>query len=518
MKRIAAAAVLFYVFLLVAKLVAAARLSLFGDEAFYFECARRLALAYSDHPFMTALFVRGGIEIFGPTTFATRFLFIVVGAAMPFLVYALGRPHVSTRDAFLGACLSLLVPATAWFGVLAIPDAPLMLFVGLSLLAFDRAVRSGSPGWFALAGIATALGLATHLRFVFVPFAFFVFLLATPLGRAQWKRLGLYLYTLVALPGFLPVLLLNIAEDFRPLKFQGEERHEGGAQLDGILKHVPAQMAACTPLLYVALIATLIVVTRRAFASRPQKESTPALFALVSLVHLGVFFATSPIADTSHASIHWPAPGYLPLLPFVPGVLREFCSRGAVVVRRALTRFALAFAGIVLMLAFLELMAHPFEIEALKKPFTGYEVAAASVEKELLANPSHYGAPPLVVADHYILGGNLEQQLLEKGIAIDLFVLDHAKNREHGRALQYELWRMDEPSLARLRAGRTALVIAEKNQSSGGKTRPQSWGRWEPHIAGLFETLTPLDRVVKESGGKEPRDFRLYRGDSVKGR
>ena len=57
----------------------ASRLELFGDEAFYFLCSRRLDLAYADHPFMTALWVRGGTLLLGPTPLGVRLLFLVSG-------------------------------------------------------------------------------------------------------------------------------------------------------------------------------------------------------------------------------------------------------------------------------------------------------------------------------------------------------------------------------------------------------------------------------------------------------
>lgn len=503
----------FFAFLVIARAIAAARLGLFGDEAFYFQCARRLAIAYSDHPFMTASLVRGGIELFGPTTFGTRFVFQLIGVVFPFLIYLLAKPHVDRRDAVLAAGVSLAIPATAWFGVIAIPDAPLMLFALLALLTFDRASRangSSALGWYALSGVCTALGLATHLRFVLVPFAFFLWLVLTRLGREQWRRLGLWIYALLATPGFLPVLLFNIQLDWQPLEFQGKDRH-AGASFDGFLKHIPLQLGAVTPLLYVALIAVLVGLVKRS-RKVTEGETSPALLAIFSLVQLGIFFVTSPIADTEHATIHWPAPGYLPLLPFLPGFLRQFGEAAAW--KRRLAIATPASGAILLLLTYLELSFHPFGLEFLKKPFTGYETAADHVAAAIESSPGRFGTPPRVFADHYILAGNLEQRLLERGIAIDLFVADHEKNHEHGRALQFQIWGMDEPGL-RKRVGETALVIAEKNQSRSGNKKPQSWANWEPHLADFFREFSALDRVVVESGGKDPRDFRLYVGTDI---
>lgn len=511
MSRTLLLAVAFFAFLTIAKIVCASDLALFGDEAFYFQCARRLALAYSDHPFMTALLARAGIEMLGPTTLGVRLLFLAAGFAIPFLVYALAKDHVETNEARLAAACSLVVPATAWIGVLAIPDAPLLFWALLALLGFDRARRTGSLLAFALAGIATAAALATHLRAVLVPFGFFLFLVCTASGRREWKRPGIWIYALTSLPGFLPVLLFNLGLDWRPLRFQGQDRHQGGASFDGFLEHLPLQMAACTPLLYVALIATLVVLLRRA----SRGDATAQLFALFALAHLGVFFVTSPIADTEHATIHWPAPGYLPLLVFLPATLREFVARRPTVFRRRLAVATPALGAVILFLAFLELAFHPFGFEPLVRPFSGHREAAARTAELIDRHATQLGTPPLVVADHYILAGNLEQQLLARGVAIDLFVLDHRKNHEHGRALQFELWGMDEASLPKLRAGRDALVVLERNQSRSSPEKPQSWAKWEPHVESFFTDVDKFEPLRVESGGKDPRDYRFWLGRGI---
>lgn len=511
MSRLVLGAAAFFVFLTVAKVVCAADLALFGDEAFYFQCARRLAIAYSDHPFMTAFAARIGIELLGPTTLGVRASFLAAGVALPFLIHALAKPHVGERDARLAAAISLVLPATAWIGVLAIPDAPLMLWALLALLLFDRGRRTGSALAFALAGLATAAALATHLRAVLIPFGFFLWLVATAAGRSEWRRPGIWSYALCALPGFLPVLLFNLELDWRPLRFQGQDRHQGGASLEGFVEHLPLQAAACTPLLYVAAIATLVLLVRRA----RKGDATAQLFAAFSLAHLGVFFVTSPIADTEHATIHWPAPGYLPLLVFLPATLRDFVARDPTPLRRGLVIATPALGGVVLFLAFLEMAFHPFGFEPLVRPFRGYREAASRAAEEIERRAASLGSPPLVVADHYILAGNLEQQLLARGVAIDLFVLDHRKNHEHGRALQFELWDMDESSLLRDRAGRDALVVLERNQSRSSPEKPQAWAKWEPHVEAMFRSVEKLEPVRVESGGKDPRDFRFWWGRTI---
>ena len=65
-------------------------------------------------------------------------------------------------------------------------------------------------------------------------------------------------------------------------------------------------------------------------------DDRAALLFLFSAVHLGLYLVTSPLADTSHATIHWPAPGYLPLIVFLPDLLRGFVQRRPTRGRRTL--------------------------------------------------------------------------------------------------------------------------------------------------------------------------------------
>ena len=69
-----------------AKLVVAARLPLFVDEAFYWQEGQHLAAAYSDLPGLTAWLARLGVEIGGHHVLALRLPFLAIGALLPLLV------------------------------------------------------------------------------------------------------------------------------------------------------------------------------------------------------------------------------------------------------------------------------------------------------------------------------------------------------------------------------------------------------------------------------------------------
>lgn len=485
-----------------ARAVAASRRDLFGDEAFYWMCSRRLALAYVDHPFMTALWVRAGSSLLGARPAGARLLFLLLGALLPWLLYLLARPLVGRRDALLAAGATQLVPVLAVGAFLAVPDVPLALFSALSLLGFERATRTGSAWAWCLAGAAAGLALATHYRALLIPASYLLYLLATPRGRAQWGRRGLWIGAAAMLPGLLPVLLFNLEHGFAPLRFQFVDRHAPSPSLRGVLAHLRLQLAAVSPLLYVALAGVLVGASRRG----ARGDDRAALLALFALVHLGAFLVASPFSDARHVSLHWTAPGYLPLLVLLPGALRDFAA-GRGEFARGLAWVVPASALLITAALMLEVATGVFGSRELSRAFGGWSEAAAAVRAELPDIPALPDGPTLLVADDYLLAGNLEMRL---GSRVRVYVLDHAKHAEHGRALQFRLWGIDEAGL-RERAGASALVVLDRDQS-----RSSAWGAWRRHVASLFDALLPLAEARAEGRRPGAPRFYLFRGVGVR--
>ena len=460
-------------------------------------CSLRPDLAYADHPFMAAMLMRAGHELLGVSTLGARASFLVLGALFPVLVVCLARPQVGSRDAWAAAGLSLVAPATASLGLLAIPDVPLLFFAGTALLAFERATRTGGTGWWLLAGLAMALGLASHLRFVLTPLAFLLYLLATPGGRAWWRRPGPWWMAAVALPGLLPVLVHNLRVGFGPIRYQVIDRHGDALDLAALADHVLEQAIAVTPLLYGALLLVLVRLVRR----WREGDDRAALFALYAGLHVGVYLLASPIADPRHAQLHWPAPGYLPLLVFAPALLRDFVRRRPSPRRRLLVALVPATGALVTGMLLAELVVPGLDWSGAKRPFQGWKEIAAETRRQLDAWPGP--RPVTVAADNYKLAGNLEFAL---GDEARVYVLDHRKNHKHGRAPQFALWQVDEAGL-RARGG-DALVVVQRRELSRRR-----WRRWRAHLAELFEELTPLGEIVAPGpAGDRPNRVLFFRG------
>jgi len=485
-------ALLVGVVLVALRVAAAADLEPFGDEAFYWQCARRPDVHYADHPFMTAMLVRAGTAVLGDGPLGIRAPFLLLGMALPFVVAALARALSGPRDAFWAGWLVLLLPGIAAAGTLATPDGPFLVLVALGLVCLERATRTDRRRWWLASGLVTALGLATHYRFALFPLAALLYLLSTSRGRSRWRRGGPWLAALAALPGLLPAALYNLRLDFEPLRYQLAARHGSPRGLSNLLDYFEEQaLAAVTPVLYVALLATLVIAIRRA----RRGDDRVGLAAAFGAVWIGIFMVASPWSDSDNASAHWPLAGYLPLLAIVPGVLRSAWRAGGAA--RAIAGLAPATAILMVGLLYLGLATSALGMNV-RGAFVGWDELAARVEPLLPDEPR-----PLVAADNYMTAAALELRLHDRA---DVYVLDHPKNDEHGRGVQYPLWGRDEAAL-REHYGRPALLVVETSAVVSA-VREEVLQR----IFSLFERPRWRCELVAEieSDGDIERHFALY--------
>src|SRR6185369_10351623 len=143
------------------KLWLSAALPVTGDEAYFMYWGFAPALGYYDHPPMvgwmfalSSLVSDAGWWLRLPVTLLPVFIAL--------LLYAVLRRALPGQDAGERAALAalgfLLVPPEVW-NVFGTTDAPLAFWSFLSGLAFWRAARVQSAGWFAAAGALLGLAL-----------------------------------------------------------------------------------------------------------------------------------------------------------------------------------------------------------------------------------------------------------------------------------------------------------------------------------------------------------------------
>ncbi len=278
---------------IVARGIVAFTVPLTGDEAYYWEWSRRLALGYVDHPPLVAWTI-AAFTILGGGAGFVRLGFVLCGAVASLGVA--GCATEITRDRRAGAvaalALALMPLASLAFGS-ASPDGPYLACWALALWFGARAFRRNRAVDWALFGIALGgvqlarvLGLA--LLFGVVAYA------CMPNLRHVWRRgmpLALALTALVC----LPFLAWNATHDWVTYTFAFVYRHEEAHRfsLARVRDLLLTQAAAYSPGIFIAVL-LLAVRPRNAFlawTAIPQLAVVLAL-ALVERVEIHWIFGT----------------------------------------------------------------------------------------------------------------------------------------------------------------------------------------------------------------------------------
>lgn len=432
-----------WVLLCAVKLALAVELPLFVDEAFYWQEGQHLAWAYSDLPGLTAWLARLGVDAFGQHALGLRLPFLLIGAAIPWLLVRMTAREFGTEAGWQAGLLALLLPLAGTLGLLALPDVPLLLASVLCLDAGLRLLRGVGWGGVLELGLGLAMGGLCHYRFAAVIAVGFVVLLLLKDGRQALRDWRVWAAIGVGALAWLPLLLWNLHNADAGLRFQLVDRHPWRFGSDGFALGL-MQLLATTPL----LLAAMWVAMRRGL--RGVQPAARWLSLCGALIVAG-FLVLGFFADRERVSFHWPLPGFVALLPLLPGVLAGW-SRAWRIATLATT--ALGLAGMLCFFA----MAADFGTRALgtwyPASFAGWTELDAAVRSRLAAMPPG----TRLLAGDFKIGAEL-------GFArndADIAVLDHMQNHHHGRAPQLLLWGLQQD--ARI-AVPTLLVVSPTHSS-----------------------------------------------------
>lgn len=476
---------LLWAFLLLLKLLLAWQLPLFGDEAFYAWEASKPAWAYSDLPGMTAWLIRSGIEIGGYSAFATRLIFLSIGAAIPFLVMRIARHFSDETHAWqagiLACCLPLLVPV----GVMALPEAPLCL---AALLCLDATLgmreKCSAASCIELA-IGLVIGATTHYRFLII-------LLAGASGfllSGSWRHFRdpkLLSALFIGACAWLPLFLYNQQHDFAGWQFQFHDRNPWQFSSRGIT-HLPLQMLITTPVLYAALLWSLW----RVFLSWRDEDKQSGWILGTAGLPLVLFATLAFFADQLRTSYHWPLPAYLSLLGVLPFLLAKYFPKS----RRKIFLLLLAtgLSGVATSFIYLTTAVFPGESIQLSGKriypdnFVGWNEISEAMRISIKEDE-------ILVADNFMLAAELHFAFAAER---DVYVLDHPLNTKHGRARQLSDWSVDHVALSRLEKNLPVLIVVEE-------TATKEWLRdqWRTSLCSQFNGLKFI-KVVYAPGKRE---------------
>lgn len=473
-------------------LVFSAFVGLAGDEAYYWEWARRLDWGYYDHPPMIAWLIALGTQLAGLNEFGVRLFSVLLATASLALVGWLARDYagrepsaagVSPPSAALWAVLA--VAATPLFsvgGFLATPDVPMVFFWLLSVTLTVRAARNPRVlHWFAL-GLALGLGMLSKYPFGILPLALLLAFLATRRGRALLRTPGPYLAAAVAVVILVPHLVWLARHDFAPILFQlghglGGVKIivPGGAGWRSFAQFVVGQFGVLTPILFVLFLAALAggvaALARRRGEDDEQTTLLTWLLVLPALLTLIVFAAAS---FTAKSQTNWPAAAW-PTLAVPLGVMlaRWTAVTGA---RRWLVYAAVGFAGAVSLYAHLEAAVPivPYADSVFDK--VQDKRGLTQWVEGLRKQRGEEGKAAMLFADNY-----------RTAALLAFYLPDHPQTDspfEFGSGSQYTLWR-EAGALPRPRTGFYVSRFENDPRIAQLLDAPQSLGECVEHRAGV---------------------------------
>ena len=465
------------------KLVLAACLPVFVDEAFYAWEGRHLAWAYSDLPGLTAWLARFGMELVGAHPLALRFPFLVLGATVPWLVWSLSRRWFGEVAGAQAGLLATLMPLSGLLGVLAMPDVP-MVFAALLCLEAVARLRERIDGM-ALAMLALALvaGALAHYRFVLVVFAGMLALLADEPCRRLLRDGRVWGVLALGAAAWWPLLDWNLQNAGAGFRFQFIERNPWQFHADG-LAWLPIQFLLVSPALFMVLLLALRECWRRRDQPGPWR-----FIGMVGFIAAPLFLLLGLFADNQRVSFHWPLSGWLALVVVAPVILAAWSRRAKALV------FACAAIGLVLGFSFLGVASSALlrerlaDSRAYPADFAGW--------REINARMKQFPAGTRIVASDFELAAQLSFALGGR----DVQVLDSPLNHKHGRAVQLQAWGLDwKPDSVDKRP----IVLVLDDSATPMKLRLDAYRE----LCRQFGALPPAETIAADHGRKR---FFIYR-------
>ena len=435
--------------------VAAARLAVLEDEAYYWTWSRHLAAHYYDHPPLIAWLIRGAQAALGAAWLALRAvslacILVTVLAVTGAAASLAPRAPAVRADAAWALAGSLLfsvalLPAT--------PDAPLAAALSLMTYALVRGSRPEGRRWLPMAGILLGVAGLAKLPAGLVGLGLIAGALITPEGRrmARTKEAGLAGAMAVA-----PVLAWWYSAPGLPPSVVFQFGRVTGASARW-LTAVPLTLGAVL-LMVGPAVSLALVATRPEIGSSRTRPAVPMLLGAAATVLAGCLVAVA----LGSGELNW----LLPVL--ICGVPPAVATASGRPWRRRF-RIAVRLQAILTTLVLIHIVQPVWPIPP-EKDRTLRSVGWAGVAEQTARTAQAHEASVLVTATY------------QRASLLRYHLQDRWPVREVGgyRQSQYDLW--PRPSLA---AGQVAVVV----QST-------------PEVGPGFESLGPARPVDRQRGGR----------------
>jgi 4-amino-4-deoxy-L-arabinose transferase-like glycosyltransferase len=304
------AAVLIAAGLALARLVALFKtpLELYPDEAQYWLWSRTLDFGYYSKPPVIAWAIWATTHIGGDSEPWVRLSANLFQAGATFVVFLIGRRLYGAATGLAAAALYGLMPGVQLSALVAATDAPLLFFLGLTILAYVVLLQNARRPVLVAAGLGAALGLAFLSKYAAVYFliGLVLHLAVSKTARAAWT----WPAALAAVAAFTAVLAPNVAwnaaHHFATLQHTAQNAAWNGVQLFNLTAmgaFLGSQLGVFGPIpLGVLVVGVVLALRRRSVA---PGDLTLLCFTLPPMV------IVTAQAFISRANANWSGAGYL---------------------------------------------------------------------------------------------------------------------------------------------------------------------------------------------------------------
>ncbi|AXS39420.1 glycosyltransferase family 39 protein [Breoghania sp. L-A4] len=296
------ALVLFVLALTLARLLAGGFSGLSEDEAYYRLWGLNPAWGYFDHPPMVGWWVALGHLVAGDTALGTRLIGILAAA---FGSLAIWRTASLLYGARAAGWAVLFFNATFLIGIgslITTPDAPSVLFWGLTLWALAEFLHSDNANWWLAVGFFAGLGLISKYSVLFLGVGIVLWLVWVPQARRSFATWQLWAGGLVAVLICLPVVWWNAAYEWASFVKQFGRAVPHGWTFKYIFEFIGAEIGLLNPLVAIPALVGFGCAAKRTALRREPVASLLLLTTAPFLAYL--------VVHAFHARVqaNWPAP------------------------------------------------------------------------------------------------------------------------------------------------------------------------------------------------------------------
>lgn len=370
--------------LTLARLVALFRtpLNLYPDEAQYWLWSRTLDFGYYSKPPMIAWAIWATTHLGGDSEPWVRLSAPLFQAGAMLLVFAIGRRLYTPAVGLAAAALYGLMPGVQLSAAVIATDAPLLFFLGVTLLAYvAQQTAQGGRRLTLAAGLGAALGLAFLSKYaaVYAVVGAALHLALSREARRAWTpaAAGLALAAFAAV--LSPNLVWNATHGFETLHHTASNANWDPAHLlnpKELGEFLATQFGVFGPIPMGALVVGCVLAARR-------RRLDPRDLMLLCFV-LPPIAIVSVQAFVSRANANWSGASYLPCAVLVAAWLIRWRARGWL--NAALALQALVVAAFLVFVLLPRLADHAGVANSFKRA-KGWDQATRLVLQRAAAEP-----------------------------------------------------------------------------------------------------------------------------------